>query len=312
MWCKIKNRINYILAVIILVMAAMFVSGCTSASWEESTVQKSVSRAAQSVKEHGESFLWRLLGMHREPALTETWNVLLIGSDRRDTSWNGNSDCMILLSVNPASSRVHMVSFMRDTQANIPGYGAKKLNSAYAIGGAGLLVQTIQSNFQVPIHNYVSVDFSGMKEIVDALGGVVIELNEAEAGYLQKAGYAVSAGATHMDGKLALAYSRIRYVGNADYERTLRQRRVLTEIFYKLKNESYFSMLSIVTKLSGYVTTDIPSNRLVWLTSNALNILKYELDSDRIPYDGLYSYCGENLLPDYAATSQRLQAYLAQ
>ena len=107
-------------------------------------------------------------------------------------------------------------------------------------------------------------------------------------------------------------YSRIRYVGNADYERTQRQRNVLTQIFGQLRAKSGLSLISVITKMMNYVTTDFTPERLVWITSNASAMLRYELDSDRIPYDGLYSHNGENLVPDYQATILRLQAVLAQ
>src|SRR5699024_4937695 len=86
------------------------------------------------------------------------YNMLLIGVDRRDTSWYGNSDSMILMSINKDTKQIHMTSFMRDLYANIPGVGVKKLNAACAYGGGPLVVRTIEDNYKIPIDNYASVD----------------------------------------------------------------------------------------------------------------------------------------------------------
>ena len=88
-----------------------------------------------------------------------TYNILLVGSDRRDDSWNGNSDTMILVTVNYNTSKISMVSFMRDLGVDIPGNGTQKLNAAFAIGGISLLEETLKNNFRVRIDNYAAVDF---------------------------------------------------------------------------------------------------------------------------------------------------------
>ena len=108
------------------------------------------------------------------------YNMLLIGVDRRDTSWYGNSDSMILMSINKDTKQIHMTSFMRDLYANIPGVGVKKLNAACAYGGGPLVVRTIEDNYKIPIDNYASVDFDAMIDIVDLVGGVEIDISEEE------------------------------------------------------------------------------------------------------------------------------------
>ena len=121
------------------------------------------------------------------PVNKDIYNLLLVGVDRRDSSWAGNSDSMILVSVNNKKKIVHMISFMRDLYADIPGYGVGKLNAACAHGGCPLLVQTIEENYGVNIDNYVSVDFAGLIHIIDAMGGVQIELTDEDI--LQIAAY---------------------------------------------------------------------------------------------------------------------------
>ena len=91
-----------------------------------------------------------------------TYSILLIGSDRRSDNWYGNSDAMILMTLNSNTKKMYMVSFMRDLYADIPGVGVRKLNAAHANGGGPLLVETIESNYGVSIDNYASVDFESM------------------------------------------------------------------------------------------------------------------------------------------------------
>ena len=167
------------------------------------------------------------------PSNKDVYNLLLVGVDRRDTSWSGNSDSMILMSVNKKQKTIHMISFMRDLYADIEGYGTRKLNAACAIGGCPLLVRTIEANYKVNIDNYAAVDFASMIQIVDMVGGVTIDVTDEEIevanGYISDMAntmgvdpsphYFTSAGTVNADGFQAVGFSRIRYVGNSDYQR---------------------------------------------------------------------------------------------
>ena len=173
-----------------------------------------------------------------------SYNILLVGSDRRDDSWNGNSDTMILVTVNYDSSRISMVSFMRDLGVDIPGNGTQKLNAAFAVGGISLLEDTLRTNFNVRIDNYAAVDFYEMIDIIDSLGGVNMEVRDEEVDVvnmyimsmcpymgLNENDYLLSSGGyLHLNGMQAVAFCRVRFVGDNDYERTERQRRVLTAL----------------------------------------------------------------------------------
>lgn len=114
------------------------------------------------------------------PNNSNVYNILLIGVDRRDKTWYGNSDSMILLSVNKDTKQIHMTSFMRDLYANIPDVGVKKLNAACAYGGGPLVVRTIEDNYKLPIDNYASVDFDSMIDIIDAVGGIELSPSDDE------------------------------------------------------------------------------------------------------------------------------------
>ncbi|MDD6490568.1 MAG: LCP family protein [Clostridia bacterium] len=111
-------------------------------------------------------------------------NIMLFGEDTRADSNGGNSDTMILLSIDTRHKKLKLLSFMRDTYVEIPGYQNNKLNAAYSIGGASLSVNAIQANYGIQIDRYAVVDFSSFKNIIDTLGGIDVELTADEIEYI--------------------------------------------------------------------------------------------------------------------------------
>lgn len=111
-------------------------------------------------------------------------NIMLFGEDTRANATAGNSDTMVLFSIDVRHKKLKMLSLLRDTYVDIPGYGENRLNAAYAIGGAGLTVKTIQSNYGIKIDKYAVVNFSGFKKIIDTLGGIDVELTSEEVDYI--------------------------------------------------------------------------------------------------------------------------------
>lgn len=251
------------------------------------------------------------------------YNILLIGSDTRN-SWYGNSDSMILASINSNTKTIYMTSFMRDLYANIPNVGIRKLNSAYAIGGGPLLVSTIESNYRIDIDNYASVDFSSMAHIIDLVGGVDLEVSTEEAKYvnmyldeqcrlqgLNASDYYISGGGvTHLNGNQAVGFARIRYTSrgseHSDYGRTSRQREILMQLIQKARSLDATTLLSVVNEMLPLITHNIDTATLTTLIANAASYINYDVQADRIPYDGLYSNLGEELVPDFEATINRL------
>lgn len=118
-----------------------------------------------------------------EPITTDgnVYNVVLVGLDTTEENWVGNSDSMILISINYRLHKISMISLMRDTRALIPGVGYRKLNAAYPNGGGPLLTQTIEENFKIDVDRYVTVDFGNMIDIVDEIGTIEITFTEKEA-----------------------------------------------------------------------------------------------------------------------------------
>ncbi len=258
---------------------------------------------APAVQEHGtledspaaqrqsyEAYLRENLEREAQPLAfdeRDVCHILLIGADGGDGE-ELRSDSMILLSIDRAGRRLVLCSFMRDIYCAIPGYGCSRLNHAYAWGGAALLMETIGENFKIPLTNYVRVDFDGFRAVMDAAGGVDIELTQAEAEYLndiyRDAG--LTAGVNRLDGDTALEYARMRDVGNADYERTARQRRVLTAMLTEARELSLVELNALAEAVLPQIETSLGRAQLLSLLLNAGEYMRYETAECRIPCDG--------------------------
>lgn len=236
-------------------------------------------------------------------------NVLLIGTDGRTAEEMGRSDTMMLLSMNSSSDTITLTSFMRDCYVEIPNYGWDKLNASYSYGGADLVMDTIEHNFGVRIDNYVSVNFVSFANIVDAVGGIDVDISDAEAQEINTILQAevneimgddvlddlLSGGGSeiHLNGKQALSYARIRYIGNADFERTERQRRVIELVMDKVKGFSPSAMMNISTSVLPSVDTNMSTAQLYLLSLRAPFMLGDDRQQIQIPYEG--TYYGDNI-----------------
>ena len=207
----------------------------------------------------------------------DIYNVMLIGVDRRDKSWNGNSDAMMLVSVNKAKNKVSITSLMRDTYVDIEGVGYAKLNASYAYGAGPLLCQTVTDTYKVKVDRYAAVDFFDLIEIIDIIGGVSLEITPKEAevanGYIldmcnlmEIDGYEhqipSEGGLVRCDGVQAVAYARNRYVGNSDFQRTERQRYVIQQLIKEVEQMSISQMTEKMQAILGHVTMNIPESEI--------------------------------------------------
>lgn len=252
------------------------------------------------------------------------YNLLLVGVDRRDKSWNGNSDSMMLVSINHSAKRVSIVSLMRDTYVDIAGVGYAKLNAAYAYGGGPLLTSTITDTYKVDVSRYAAVDFENMIQIVDALGGVDLEMTDAEVevanGYmldmcntLGMNGYDYilpGGGVYHCNGVQAVAYARNRYVGNSDYARTERQRYVISQMIAEIKRMDVAQITQFVRDVLPLVTHNVEESEIWDMVTKAPEILQYNFVQDRIPYDNMYDVIyvdmQDMLVPQWETTIEKL------
>ena len=247
-------------------------------------------------------------------------SVLVIGTDGRDVNDRGRSDSMILVSLNKKTNEIIMTSFLRDSYVNIPGRGMDKLNAAYAYGGAELLMDTIESNFNVRIDNYILVNFTSFASIIDAAGGIDLTLSDEEAeavnvilvsevnnlmGDEPNADFLAGGGKVHLNGRQALCYSRIRYVGNNDFERTQRQRKVMTQLIKKAASSGPSFISKVSKNALPNVTSNMTTGQLYALSLRLPFVLTYDTKQLQIPADG--TFWGENvtagavLAMDYAS-----------
>nr|WP_317412925.1 LCP family protein [uncultured Solibaculum sp.] len=232
-----------------------------------------------------------------QPAeVKDIMNVLLIGSDTRNQTNRGNSDSMIIFTVDGVHKKIKMTSIMRDIYVSIPGHKDQKINAAYSIGGPDLLMDTIEQAFDIRLDYYAIVDFAMFEDVVNKIGGVDIELTEAEANYMNRKNNpdidqeaAVSVGLNHMDGKTALNYSRIRHLTGDDFQRTQRQRNMLRAIMDQSKDLNILELNGLVQEVLPNVTTNLSDSQILSLAMQAGSILKYPVNELRIPADGTWT-----------------------
>lgn len=232
-------------------------------------------------------------------------NVLLIGQDTRQEGERARSDSMMILTIDSNRNRLCITSLMRDLYVQIPGYRDNKINAAYRFGGFELLDATIEANFGISIDYNVEVDFEGFKDIIDAMGGIDIRLNQAEVNYLngtseegqKHRGTApisgLQVGMNHLDGDAALAYARTRYVAtdNArdDFGRTERQRIVLQTVYQSLKVQSWTDLLSLYDAVADDLATDMTNDQMLSLALSAYSMGVDSMEEFRIPQDEAYT-----------------------
>lgn len=113
-------------------------------------------------------------------------NLALFGLDARAGETQSHSDCMMIVTIDNTRGKIKLISLMRDSLVSIPGYGEDKLNAAYFLGGPSLAIETINQNFGTDIRDYIAVGFEQLAEIVDALGGVEIDVQAYEVDELNR------------------------------------------------------------------------------------------------------------------------------
>ena len=185
-----------------------------------------------------------------EEKLADYRNIAIFGVDSRDDSYDkGNrSDCIIIASINNKTKEVKLISVYRDTYVQIEGHGLDKITHAYSYGEAPLAIKTLNSNLDLNIKEFVTVNFDVVKETVDYIGGISMPITSEEVSQIPGI---TKAGTYTLNGEQALSYSRIRHATGGDYKRTERMRNVLTATVNKVKSLN-------ISKLNGFVDTILP------------------------------------------------------
>ena len=212
-------------------------------------------------------------------------NILLLGIDNEENA----SDAMMVFSLDKDTNTAKLTSIMRDSYVDIPGHGVDlgpnaekhKINYAYNVDGVEESVKVVNREFDLDINKYVKVSFDGLVDVIDYIGGININITESE----RKIIGASKSGNVTLNGKQALAYSRIRKIDN-DYQRTSRQRKVLMAIFNKAKSIPVSSYPKAISDLSSNVETNLSTFELLDLAKAVMSLSSEDLEGFRIPIDG--------------------------
>ena len=257
------------------------------------------------------------------PEIVSTQNVttfMLVGQDGRYGEESKLSDTMIMCTINRETKTLTMTSILRDCYVPLPAYaghgaGRNRINVCYNLGyqwtgsskgGMEMLALCVEQNFGIPIDHTIEVGFDTFAQIIDLLGGVDIELTEAEAKYMtEEIGYVgdMEPGYQTLDGMEALAYARIRKIdANGDFSRTNRQRTVINSLLHKCAQMNLWDLHKLATEILPLITTDMTTDEMSNYIFEFLPMLKgLNIVSQQIPLDkevlsevvpGTWSYNG--------------------
>ena len=228
------------------------------------------------------------------------WNILLLGCDNRSTKSYSRTDSMIILSVNTEAGKVKMTSLMRDTWITVPGKSShRKLTELCAVGGPELTIQAINESFGMDIEDYALISMVGIAEVIDLVGGIELDVTEAERKALNKGLFDLSGLSgmeklqesgeqVHLNGNQATAFARIRKI-DSDYVRVERQRTVLTAMAKKIMGGvSMGNVLSVINVLLEYVDTNMNLMDIVSLAKLGMSADLDSIEEMRLPADGTF------------------------
>lgn len=211
-------------------------------------------------------------------------NVLLLGIDAREDEGMARSDSIILASVDPKSKQVSLLSIPRDTRVNIPGHGWDKINSATVYGGPELSTKVVSSLLGVSVKYYVLTDFSGFKDIVDALGGVALDVDQ-NMYYEDKTDVInLTMGVQRLDGDKALQYVRYREYDLADIDRTKYQQKFLMALAKEILQPSSIPKLPrLIPEINRYVKTNLSLSDMLKMTTVAKSLESFNIVAQTLP-----------------------------
>ena len=247
------------------------------------------------------------------PDLPAEWiNVLLLGTDERVPLRNARTDTMIICSINTKNGEVKLTSIMRDLAVefkNVGKYsGTYRINSANYFGGPEYAMKIVNECFGMNIQHYASVNFFGFQKIAQALGGIEVDISEAEMKVINRkavnqAKIGRSAGVdesdqineyletygpnTHLNGRQTLAYARVRGT-DSDFTRAERQRTVLIKLMQKLKGKSAAEIIALVASLADNVSTNMDLNKITEIAITVLSSGLSDVETMRLPVNGTY------------------------
>ena len=257
----------------------------------------------------------------------EIINVLLIGSDasvefpdRATVTEKGNTDVMMLVSINQVDKKIKLISFMRDSYTYMDQFDRyAKLNAACANGGPAYLVETIENDYKIEIDGYAMVDFDSFRQVIDVLGGVNVDVPAYVANHLNKGvlrnNKIQSGNGVLLDGEQALHFSRVRKTdADGDVSRVARQRQVIDALIDKAMSATLTDINNVADVMLANVRTNISKKSIISYASKAVTEgwAGYEIDEITMPTpDTRYGYNSSSTawiwVIDYPLAAQKLQ-----
>ncbi len=302
---KAKNRFfSRVLCLLMVLLCFTAPFQAFAEATEELSKEELLELLAETIPEgqEGELNEYLVLPDGYTPPKTDVFQLLLIGTDTYSTKSRGRSDVMMLAQLDPKNKTVKLVSFLRDMYVKIPGKGSTRMNAAYVYGGPDLLIKTLKENFGIEPDAYVSVNFSRMAKLIDAIGGVEIEVSSRERtqlnsilqyynmkmGKRQNSGLLKKSGLQNLTGDQALSFSRIRKI-DSDFNRTDRQRTVVEAAFRKIMTMSWDKIGDLVLDNLDNVVTNISAADAISLIPTALMAKDAAFSSMHIPIKDGYA-----------------------
>ena len=249
---------------------------------------------------------------------TQLVNVALFGLDSQE-GMKSRSDAMKIVSLNLSDRKLKVTALQRDLLVHIPGEvnDFSKLNHAYQYGGAVLALKTLNDNFDLDITRYITFNFEAIEQIVEALGGVEVEIKQFEVDYSR---VLHESGRQLLSGKQAMAYARMRQPDN-DYERMDRQMTVMKGIFEKLKTLSLSQLYELLVECLPYVETNLSKEEMINWGLSALQFDLNEIEQYQIPENryrdinqqvSYQNMNGLNILNSYEVMVRQLHHFIYQ
>lgn len=231
---------------------------------------------------------------------TQVKHYLLLGEDgyADEVVEDARTDTIVLVSLDTQYNRAVMTSILRDCQINNPNGNPTKMNLLFKNHGFDGIITCLERELDIEIEGAVLVNFENVKPVIDALGGVDIEIDENEYIAIRKIlldddpNMPEGPGMVHMTGRIALAYMRDRSSGAGDFSRTERQRKVVSQLFDKCAELSLLELVGIYNEVSGGMSMNLSAMDILGVLSQGYDLMTDGADfvEFRIPQDGTYSY----------------------
>jgi LCP family protein required for cell wall assembly len=232
---------------------------------------------------------------------TEIRSIALFGIDVGRSAYDiPHSDCIIIATIDPRRKKIKLSSILRDTYVRVKGHGKSKLSDAYAFGGPQLAIRTLNENFGLNIRDYITVDFFTLEKAIDILGGIAIDVKPME---LQELNYRIkeaailqnkspvllnTSGLQSLNGIQAVAYCRIRNTASGDFERTSKQRIVLSNLINKAQSSGIVKYHFLASEIFPLIETSLSNSDILILGRQMITTGIAQIEQQRFPVDG---YC---------------------